>query len=152
MRVTATQIGQYNQVLREVGEVFDLLNFPDGTYPHKTREVDKKSADGKVTGTELKTVKLKDGKPAHRDFAPDQGVRIIKSGPGKGEVVQVGWMRQVGAHIPTGLYPPGTDFWTPNVQLPQAWQREVGVQDRRATPIATVLDTTPALEIEELED
>jgi hypothetical protein len=146
-------MGQYNQIMREPGEVFDLLTFPDGTYPHKTREVEKKGPDGKGTGVfELKVIKMKDGKPAHRDFAADQGVRLVKSGPMKGEVVQLGWMRRVDEKIPVGMYPPGTDFWSPNLQLPQAWPRSIGQQDKRATQIAAHLDPTPAAEIEELED
>jgi len=154
MKVTATQVGQYNQVLREVGEVFELLTFPDGTYPHKMREVPKKDKDGKpIAGEfELKTIKMKDGKPAHRDFAADQGIRIIKSGPLKGEMVQLGWMRMVPESVRVGLYPPGTDFWTPNVQLPQPYVYGIGQQDRRAAPIAAHLNPHVDAEIEELED
>lgn len=154
MRVVATQMGQYNQTIREVGEVFDLLTFPDGTYPHKTKEVPKLDAEGKPTGQfELKTIKLKDGKtPAHRDFAPDQGVRQIKSGPMKGETVQLGWMRAVSPKVPVGLYPPGTDFWSPNTMLPQPWVMPVGQQDRRASPIRAHLDPAVQPDIEELED
>jgi hypothetical protein len=153
MRVVATQVGQYNQVVREVGEVFDLLKFPDGTYPQKTRAVPKKDKDGKDTGeTTLVVVKLKDGKPAHRDFAPDQGVRVIRNGPGKGETVQSGWMRAVPAHVQPGLYPPGTDFWTPNTQLPQPIPQFIGQQDKRATPIAAYLNPHEQPDVEELEE
>ena len=151
MRVVATQVGFYNQITREIGEVFDLLKFPDGTYPQKTRTVVKKDKDGKEETT-LVVVKLKDGKPAHRDFAADQGVRVIRNGPGKGEVVQSGWMRAVPAHVQPGLYPPGTDFWTPNTQLPQPYPRFVGQQDKRATAIATHLDPHEQPDVEELEE
>ena len=41
-RVVATQQGFHNQTLREPGEVFDLLLYPDGSYPPLQRELPKK--------------------------------------------------------------------------------------------------------------
>lgn len=155
MKVLATQMGQYNQIMREPGEVFELLNFADGTYPHKTREVPKKDAQGKVIAGEfeLLTVKGADKKtPVHRDFAPDKGNRLIKTGPMKGEVVNIGWMKAVPDRIPIGLYPLGVDFWTPNVQIPQAWAVPLGQQDRRASPILNVMPKPVDEDIEEFED
>jgi hypothetical protein len=155
MRVVATQVGQYNQFIREPGEVFDLLNYTDGTYPTKTKEVPKKDKEGKVIPGAFETIVVKDkktGKPIHRDFALDQGNRIIKSGPLKGEVVQLGWMKAVPDSIPIGLYPVGTDFWTPNVQLPQPFVRPIGQQDRRATQILSSLPKDEQPEFDELED
>lgn len=47
-RIVATQQGLYNQVLREPGEVFDLLLYSDGTYPVAYKYTPKQTAEGKV--------------------------------------------------------------------------------------------------------
>lgn len=141
-KVVATQQGQFNQVMREVGEVFDLMTYPDGTYPVQIQYTPKKSKDGKVLEDEFdeRTVMCDtlDGKghePAHRDFAPDTGVTKIKKGPKRGEVMRFGWMRRVPDAVQVGLYPVnenGTtlDFWH-NYQLPPPWVRPYVPEDTR---------------------
>lgn len=112
-RVVATRPGQYNQVLRTEGEVFDLLCYEDGSYPPAV-DYKPKMVDGKeVPGEWDEVVKVgKDKKPIHRDFAEDQGERLIKKGPIKGDVVRFGWMRRVPDKVPIGLYPRNSDFWS----------------------------------------
>lgn len=142
-KVVATQPGQFNQVFRETGEVFDLMTYPDGTYPVFIEYTPKKTKDGKLIEDEYveKVIKTRtlDGKseePAHRDFAEDKGNIKIKRGPKKGEVMRFGWMRRVPDNIPVGLYPvnPDTqavcDFWN-NFQLPQPYQRPYVPEDTR---------------------
>lgn len=143
MKVVATNLGQYNQILREKGEVFELLSNPDGTYPVMFKR-EFETVDGVrrlkkiplyILDAEGKP-KLKNGKPVpeHRDFAEDMGNILIEEGPKAGESMQVGWMQRVPDHVPCGLYPEGVDFWS-GAQLPQAFTRQVGQQDRRAAPI-----------------
>jgi hypothetical protein len=137
-RVVAMQQGQYNQFFMETGMVFDLLTYEDGTYPVATRLVIKKDAEGKPlpghNGNDIildnwneVTVIGKDGIAVHRDFALDLGSKAIKSGPRKGEVMRVGWMKRVPERTPLGLYPVDengiilADFWEPRAQLPQCF-------------------------------
>jgi hypothetical protein len=155
MKVVATMVGYYNHILRDVGEVFSLLDYPDGTYPQAYRKVAKVVNGVPVPGqwvAEPMWVVDEDGKqllkngkpiPAHRDYAEDLGNLLIEEGPNAGEAVHLGWMRKVPEHVPEGLYPPNIDFWSRNVQLPVPYIRGIGQQDRRATPIAT--HATPPL-------
>ena len=147
MRVVATKMGHYNQILREVGEVFDLLNYSDGSFPVRKDWVPKLGQDGKPIADEGEYVTYQDkqtGKPVHADYAPDLGDVPITKGPMRGELAQLGWMRRVPDKIPTGLYPPGTDFWSGDIQLPQAIQREVGPDARTAAPIRRSLPKVAA--------
>lgn len=148
-RVLATQTGQYNQVLREEGEVFDLLCYANGSYPPAVNYLPKKDAKGNVLLDEWdeEVIKSKDGKPVHRDFAEDQGNKLIKAGPKRGEVMRFGWMKRVPDHVPVGLYPKGVDFWRTGVQLPQAFQTvpdrdQRGQEDHRRNH-ARILDVLP---------
>lgn len=116
--VVATAMGQYDQILREPGEVFELLPNEDGTVPPMLRAVPRKTADGRPVLDEVgdpvvdeTPVVGADGLPLHRDFAEDTGDQLIKRGALKGEVMRFGWMRRVADETPCGLYPPGTDFW-----------------------------------------
>lgn len=110
-KVIATQEGQHNQIFREVGEVFDLMTYPDGTYPPQIEYLPKKDKSGKVIEDEydekiIQTATL-DGKgkePAHRDFAEDRGNIKIKRGPKKGEVMRFGWMLRVPDATPVGFW------------------------------------------------
>jgi len=126
-RVVATQQGQYNQVLREIGEVFDLLCYADGTFPIAVKYTQKKDASGKLLDEwDEEQVLGKDKKPVHRDFAEDQGYKLITRGPVKGDSIRFGWMKRVPDRTPVGQYPTVNngdlpDFWSPNVQLPQAY-------------------------------
>src|SRR2546425_343631 len=105
-RVVATREGQYNQLIRNAGEVFDLLCYANGSYPPAVKYVPKKDAKGAVIPEEWdeELIKGKDGKPVHRDFAEDQGNKLMKSGPKKGEVLRFGWMRRVSEHVQVGQY------------------------------------------------
>lgn len=127
-RVLATQEGFYNQVLVEPGSVFDLLRYPDGSYPVAVRYEPKKDAKGNVIPEEWDEIpiKLKDGTPVHRDFAEDQGEKLMKSGPKKGETLRFGWMRLVPAQTPLGIYPPSTDFWSGRALPPARLNGETG--------------------------
>lgn len=128
-RVVATQQGFYNQQLFEVGEVFDLLSYADGTYPHAVKYLPKKDAEGKVIADEFDEEPIlgKDKKPVHRDFAEDQGDKLMRSGPKRGEVMRFGWMKRVPDSVPIGQYPVKdnlctVDFWARGIQLPPAVQ------------------------------
>lgn len=119
-RVVATQMGQYNQVLIEPWSVFDLLCYADGSYPVAVRYVPRRK-DGLIVPGEFDEVQLKmkvTGELVHRDYAEDQGDRLVKDGPKKGEVMRVGWMRRVPERVRLGIYPVGTDFWTKGMDLP----------------------------------
>lgn len=153
-RVLATQQGLYNQVLREPGEVFDLLLYEDGTYPVAYKYTPKKDAAGKDIPEEWneETVLGKDKKPVHRDFAEDQGMKTITRGPVRGDTIRFGWMKRVPDRVPIGQYPVGLngdmpDFWASNIQLPAAHQtipppRERGPEDYRRNH-AHILDVLP---------
>jgi hypothetical protein len=157
-RVVATQQGHYNQVLREIGEVFDLLCYADGTFPIAVKYTQKKDATGKLLDEwDEEQVLGKDKKPVHRDFAEDQGYKLITRGPVKGDSIRFGWMKRVPDRTPLGQYPPVNngelpDFWSQNVQLPQAHEvipgpRSRGQQDPRRNH-APILDVLPKEQIE----
>jgi hypothetical protein len=136
-RVVAVQQGQYNQFFMEIGMVFDLLTYEDGTYPVATRFVIKKDDSGAplkghddkdrfiAENWDVVPVIGKDGVAVHRDFALDMGAKPIKAGPRKGEVIRVGWLKRVPATTPLGLYPVDENgiiqaqFWDQRAQLPQ---------------------------------
>jgi hypothetical protein len=128
-RVVATQQGQYNQCIMDIGMVFDLLLHDDGTYPVALKHVQKKDEKGALIPDEWDSTTIlgKDNRPVHRDFAEDLGNKAIKSGPKKGEVMRFGWMKRVPDRTPLGLYPVDENgniqaqFWDKNVQLPQAF-------------------------------
>lgn len=146
-KVVATQMGQYNQVLREEGEVFELLAYADGTYPPAVKYIPKK-VNGKIVEDEWdeEAILGPDQKPIHADFAEDQGAKLIKKGPKKGEVMRFGWMKRVPDKTPVGQYPEGTDFWA-NTQLPPAFMvvpppGRRGPEDHRRNH-APILDHLP---------
>lgn len=152
-RVVATQQGHYNQVIREAGEVFDLLLHGDDSYPVAVRYIQKKDATGKlIEEWDEEPLLGKDKKPLHRDFAEDQGFKTITRGPVKGDTIRFGWMKRVPDRTPIGRYPVGfagelPDFWATNVQLPQAFEvipspRERGPEDHRRNH-ARILDVLP---------
>lgn len=153
-RVVATQQGLYNQVLREKGEVFDLLLYADGTYPVAYKYTQKKTAEGKDVPDEWNEEILlgKDKKPVHADFAEDQGMKTITRGPVRGDTIRFGWMKRVPERVPIGQYPVTfdgqmPDFWAANIQLPPAQQvvptgRERGPEDYRRNH-ARILDVLP---------
>jgi hypothetical protein len=140
-KVVATQNGLHNNIFREIGEVFDLRTYPDGTYPPLIVYTEKKDKSGKVIEDEYdekitETMSL-DGKkrePSHRDFAEDKGNIAIRKGPKKGEVMRFGWMKRVPDNVPIGIYPAPDgkvpDFWS-NTMLPAPFQREFIAEDRR---------------------
>lgn len=106
MRVQATKQGFYNQYLHEIGEVFDLLNEPDGTMPLRMIQHPVLDKDGKPTGEYTEEVWLdEDGNPMHRDFSP-HNLEIKGRGQFfKGETFRDGWMREVPADTALGIYP-----------------------------------------------
>lgn len=128
-RVVATVQGFYNQTIMDVGMVFDLLTYEDGTYPPMLKHVQKKDDRQQLIPDEWDTTVVvgKDGFVVHRDFSHDQGDKAIKSGPKKGEVMRFGWMKRVPERTPLGQYPVDGDgniqanFWDKNQQLPQAY-------------------------------
>jgi hypothetical protein len=138
VKVVATQNGFYNQIFREPGEVFELLMHEDGSMPRARKWVPKLDANRKEIPDEGTWVDIKDkkGQPIHEHFAEDKGNVQITTGPKKGEVMHVGWMRTVPDKTPVGMYPADTDFWS-GAQLPQCWVRNIGIQDpRKQTLIA----------------
>ena len=158
-KVVATQKGFYNQTFREVGEVFELLCYEDGSYPVAVRELLKRDEKGQPvldpeTGEQViieqPIVDAKTKKPVHRDYAEDQGARLLKRGPKRGESVHLGWMRRVPDRVPCGMYlQPGEtnatlipDFWSPGLQLPQPFSYAPGAPPdprRIHAPVLSVL-------------
>lgn len=143
-RVVATQQGFHNQILREPGEVFDLLLYADGSYPPLQRELPKKDEKGAIIPDEYtyETVYIKGTKdPVHRDFAEDRGHIPIKHGPHRGDTMRFGWMKRVADTVPVGLYPEGTNFWN-KTMLPPPQQRAGGAPPdprRLHAPVLSVL-------------
>lgn len=126
-RVVATCQGHYNQFFMEVGMVFDLLTYQDGSYPVALKHVQKKDDKGALIDEWDSTPIIgKDGCAIHRDFSHDQGTKAIKTGPKKGEVMRFGWMKRVPDRTPLGQYPVDGDgniqarFDDRNTQLPQS--------------------------------
>ena len=111
MRVQATRQGQYNQYLVEPGEVFDLLDNPDGSVPLKMVRTYGKTEDGKIDFDNYTEEVWTDaeGNPRHRDFAPDFE-ELKGKGAFRGEAYAPGWMVQVPDDTPLGIYEPGTRF------------------------------------------
>jgi len=147
MKVLATKQGVYNQILREPGEVFSLLTYPDGSFPKAQRFAPKLDAKGNRDpsgeGTWIEVKDKKTNQPIHRDFAEDVGSKSIKSGNMAGENFEIGWMKPVPETVAEGFYPPGTDFRS-GVMIPQAIPRDIGPGDKRAATILTHL--TPEAE------
>lgn len=153
-RVVATVQGHYNQIIRDPGEVFELLQYADGTYPVAYKYTPKKDEAGKVIPDEWDEAVVlgKDKKPVHRDFAEDQGMKTITRGPVRGDTIRFGWMKRVPDKTPIGQYPVSLegdmpDFWATNVQLPQAREvvptgRQRGPEDYRRNH-ARILDVLP---------
>lgn len=152
-RIVSTQQGLYNQVLREKGEVFDLLLYEDGTYPPAYKYTQRTDAAGKLLEEwDEEELLGKDNKPVHRDYAEDQGMKTITRGPVRGDTIRFGWMKRVPDRTPIGQYPVSADgqmpdFWAKNVMLPPAQQvvpigRERGPEDYRRNH-ARILDVLP---------
>lgn len=119
MRVQATKQGFYDNVLREPGEVFDLLDDVNGEMPLKMTRTYEKDKEGKITGEYTEEVYLaKDGNPVHADFAPD-GQEVGGRGTFRGETFTPGWMVQVPDDTLVGIYEPGTKFAMSGKDVPQ---------------------------------
>ena len=94
MKVQATRQGFYDQVLRDPGEVFELIDEPDGTPPLRMIRTEILK-DGKPTGDYTESVYMDaEGNVMHRDFAPDHE-ELTGRGVFKGDTFSPGWMRQV---------------------------------------------------------
>lgn len=111
--VQATKQGFYDQILREPGEVFALINKPDGSMPVRMKRTYKKATkivDGVPieysTHEYTESVYLSaEGEPMHADFSPHSEEW---EGTGKefaGETFREGWMRRVPGDTPVGIYP-----------------------------------------------
>jgi hypothetical protein len=133
MRVRATMPGYYCNVFINAGEVFDLLQNPDGTDP--VRQVRKKKPDGKF---EVVDFLDRDGNKVHRDFAEDTGQYLIEDGPMAGETAYLGWMEEVGEDVPCTIvgieqYRHGFDVMTRRPRQPPLPPRvKAPVQQRKA--------------------
>lgn len=91
--------------------MFELLKNDDGSDPLREDWVPKLDAHGKDTGEgEYVTFKDKDGNTVHRDYAPDHGEVVLRSGPKRGEAHRFGWMQVVPESVACGIYPEGTAF------------------------------------------
>jgi len=111
MKVLATQTGYYDNIIRDPGEVFELLKNEDGSDPLREDWVPKLDAQGKDTGEgEYVLFKDKKGEHVHRDYAPDHGEVVLRSGPKRGETHRFGWMQVVPDTVECGIYPAGTQF------------------------------------------
>jgi hypothetical protein len=133
VKVLATQIGQYDQILREPGEVFELLKNEDGSDPLREDWVPKLDEKGKDTGEgEYVVFRDKHGNTVHRDYAPDHGEVVLRSGPKRGETHRFGWMQVVPEETVCGIYPAGTQF-DRVLQLPQP--RKAATVEKIQAPI-----------------
>lgn len=107
--------GIYDNIPRMPGEVFELLNGPDGKMPLRMRKI---YAQGKrynaqtgmeekyYTGEFTEEVFLdKDENPMHADFAPWDETQVGQGKEFAGEIFNLGWMRRVPDETPVGLYP-----------------------------------------------
>ena len=118
MRVQATKQGFYDQVLREPGEVFDLLDNDDGTMPIRmSRTYEMK--DGKPTGEYSEEPYLdKSGNVMHRDFAPDFE-EVAGRGAFRGETFTPGWMVEVPETTQLGIYEADVRFSMTGKDVPK---------------------------------
>jgi hypothetical protein len=135
-KVLAVTWGHHDQILREPGEVFQLLDVveeDDGSvsYPPQLAWVPRK-VDGKPVLDEFGEqvfdqvpVLGADGQPLHREFAEDVG-EVPLRGPHKGETIHLGWQLRVPDSVPIGLYgQPWPDFWAGEDQPPHRKSRVV---------------------------
>ena len=148
MKVVAVREGIYNNILREIGEVFTLLNFADGSFPPKLKfvpKIDKATGKASVTGDgEWVEDKDRDGKLIHADFAEYHGIKSVRVGPMAGNTWEDGWMTRVSDSIPDGMYPEGTEFQNERMQLPQPRRRVIRQLDDRCAPYLKDYGTPPS--------
>ena len=137
MKVVATREGFYDNILRDPGEVFELLMNDDGSMPIAEQfiaKIDpatgKPAADG--SGDYI-TIVDKDGTAIHRDYAPDQGDVAIRFGPRRGDMMPMGWMLEVPEDTEVGIYPVGTRFGARSVHAPV--QRKTPQIERIHAPV-----------------
>ena len=105
MRVQATKCGFYDQVMRETGEVFDLIDEADGTMPIRMKRIFAKDKEGKDLLDEWTEEPWldADGNAVHRDFAPDTE-QLEGKGSFRGERYTPGWMVEVPESVEIGIY------------------------------------------------
>lgn len=105
--------GIYDNIPRVPGEVFELLNSPDGTMPLRMKRT-YRQAKRLVNGIEESYYTSKydeevfldaHGNPMHADFAPHDEVTVGEGNAFGGETFRAGWMRQVPDDTPCGIYP-----------------------------------------------
>lgn len=107
--------GIYDNIPRMPGEVFELLNGPDGKMPLRMRKTFIKGKRfNQNTGLEesyftsdfKEEIWLdKDDNPMHADYAPHDEKQVGHGKEFGGEIFNLGWMRQVPDDTPVGLYP-----------------------------------------------
>ena len=125
MKVQATKQGFYDQVLREPGEVFELVNDASGEMPIRMKREYEIGKDGKPTGEYTEEPDLDaDGSAVHADFAPDFE-EVKGRGAFRGETYTPGWMIQVPDDTEVGIYPPETRFSMKGKEQPRPIQRIV---------------------------
>lgn len=107
--------GIYDNIPRMPGEVFELLDNPDGTMPFRMKRVylqekrynpETKQEETYYTGEfrEDEVFLDKNGEPMHRDFAPWDETQVGQGKAFGGEIFNLGWMRRVPEDTPCGLY------------------------------------------------
>ena len=119
MRVQATKQGFYDQVLREIGEVFDLLDEEDGSMPIRMKRIYAKDKEGKDLLDEWTEEPWLDanGNAVHRDFAPDTE-QMEGKGAFRGERYAPGWMVEVPETVEIGIYDRSMQSKTPEGRAP----------------------------------
>jgi hypothetical protein len=132
MRVQAVRLGQYDQVLREVGEVFDLIDNEDGSMPLRMKRIPILDDKGKDTGEFTEEVYLdREGNALHRDFAPADE-ELTGKGAFKGETFAPGWMVEVPQTTVCGIYEPNQRFSMKGHDEPVPIQRVIKASNQPA--------------------
>lgn len=107
--------GIYDNIPRVPGEVFELINLPDGKMPLRMKRTYKQAErfnpqtglkEMVHTGEYDEEVFLDaDDNPMHADYAPHEETTVGQGNAFGGEIFRNGWMRQVPEETPVGLYP-----------------------------------------------
>lgn len=111
--VQAVRQGFYDHILREPGEVFVLINNPDGSVPIRMQRTFKKARrirngieEEYATHEYTETPYLDaDGNGMHADFSPHSEEWRGTGNEFGGETFREGWMRRVPSDTPVGIYP-----------------------------------------------
>lgn len=106
--------GIYDNIPRMPGEVFELLNGPDGKMPLRMRRTHRQEERFNPQTGRLEKVFTdefdeivwldKNDNPMHADFAPWDETQMGRGNAFAGERFNLGWMRAVPDDTPCGLY------------------------------------------------